>query len=60
MKYCTNCGNQLNDDERFCKFCGKEAIEEKIIRNPKLLSAKKMFGLFLISFGIVVAIFGIK
>lgn len=60
MKYCTNCGRQLKQNEKFCSFCGKEAIEEKIIRNPKLLSAKKMFGLFLISFGIVVAIFGIK
>ena len=32
MKYCTNCGNQLNDDERFCKFCGNDT---SIIKQDK-------------------------
>ena len=22
MKYCPNCGNQLNDEALFCEYCG--------------------------------------
>ena len=32
MKYCSNCGKELNDDDLFCSKCGtKQIIERKCI-----------------------------
>ena len=32
MKYCSNCGKELNDDDLFCSKCGtKQILERKCI-----------------------------
>ena len=28
MKYCSNCGNKLNSEDKFCRTCGKENIKK--------------------------------
>lgn len=28
MKFCSNCGNQMNDDERFCTACGTDSQQD--------------------------------
>lgn len=33
MKYCTNCGKQLQDEMRFCPYCGTEAYQEETPRH---------------------------
>ena len=37
MKYCTNCGNALDDNAIACHYCGKEFTEEdlNVEENPK-------------------------
>lgn len=28
MKFCSNCGKQMNDDERFCQACGADSAAQ--------------------------------
>lgn len=35
MKFCKNCGTQLNDDAKFCGECGKDIQNNKIINEKK-------------------------
>ncbi len=30
MKYCGNCGSQLNDDAKFCSSCGQEVVDDNL------------------------------
>lgn len=33
MKYCKNCGNEINDGEKFCRECGSQIIKKEIKLN---------------------------
>ena len=45
MKYCTNCGQKLEEDAKFCTGCGSKIIKEKAPQNYILL-----LGVFLVLF----------
>lgn len=32
-KYCTNCGNELEEDVKFCSKCGANSDEEVVVQN---------------------------
>lgn len=34
MKYCNNCGAELNDTDKFCKKCGKKIQQEQVNNIP--------------------------
>ena len=36
MKTCTNCGKEIKDQVKFCNFCGKEQVIEKVITNENI------------------------
>lgn len=42
MKYCSNCGNQLNDSDLFCEACGQKSAQEPapLPDNPKPVPGK--------------------
>lgn len=41
MKYCRNCGNQVNESDKFCSNCGTKLFsEEKIKSEPEILESK--------------------
>ena len=58
--YCTNCGNQLKEGDRFCTNCGHSFIDLKKIAESK----KKnniiigLSGVFLLLFGSMFSMFG--
>lgn len=35
MKYCIKCGNQLQDENKFCPRCGQDQAKEVINEKPK-------------------------
>ena len=62
-KFCTNCGQEIDDNVSFCMNCGKEnrrKVEDKINNNvsipnaftPKSKIAAGLLGIFLGSFGV--------
>ncbi len=32
--YCKNCGKEINDEARFCPYCGKDVEEKKVVAQP--------------------------
>ena len=32
MRYCSYCGMQLNDEDRFCPHCGKEVVNQAAVQ----------------------------
>jgi len=41
MKYCTNCGNELNENVKFCTSCGnKIEISNKKVEKPLMYKRK--------------------
>jgi len=42
---CPNCGNELNKESKFCKYCGNPVIQDKVkkqdINNRDILSEEK-------------------
>ena len=60
-KFCTNCGQQIDNNASFCMNCGKEVNASKKIENvkvnkntnePKSKIAAGLLGIFLGSFGV--------
>lgn len=60
-KFCTNCGQELEDNISFCMNCGKEVNSSKKVDNvisskntnePKSKIAAGLLGIFLGSFGV--------
>lgn len=62
-KYCSNCGNKIEDGEKFCSKCGKRTTEEKTNNEfnytssntsnaPKSKIVAGLLGIFLGSLGI--------
>ena len=60
-KFCTNCGQELEDNVSFCMNCGKEVNVSKKVENvkankntnePKSKIAAGLLGIFLGSFGV--------
>ena len=64
MKYCSNCGKELQDGASFCSNCGTAAIQEPkpeafIVEEPKKapVEEKANVGLCILSF--IIPLFGI-
>lgn len=52
MKYCTNCGHKLNEDDLYCTDCGKAVKEEKVVKedssNKKDITGYIIIGVFIL------------
>ena len=59
-KFCTNCGNELNENIKFCTNCGQEINKESKIANTNTSNSNQikskiaagLLGIFLGGFGI--------
>lgn len=35
MEKCLNCGKEIDNDVKFCEFCGEKQVEKKMVKNKK-------------------------
>lgn len=58
-KFCTNCGNELDENKKFCPNCGKEIGVSNISENKEVSNGDRkskiaagLLGIFLGTFGV--------
>lgn len=48
MKYCTNCGHKLNDNDSFCTECGTKISKDEVPNDKKDLTGYIIIGIFIL------------
>ncbi len=40
--YCSNCGKEIKEDEKFCQNCGKEIVRDENVKEEVVLEAERV------------------
>ena len=54
--FCPNCGNQINDNEKFCSKCGNQIKQDSQDNNEQMKQSEKTISFFLILMVMIVQI----